>query len=49
MEPNENIAPRGERNAANYELEDILANLTPEAAHEAFDWGPDLGREIIDE
>lgn len=29
-------------------LEDLLARVTPEAMHEAFDWGPDVGREILD-
>lgn len=29
-------------------LEDLLAGITPEAMHEAFDWGPPVGREVID-
>jgi antitoxin MazE len=31
-----------------YELEELLEEMTPEAMREAFDWGPDVGREIID-
>lgn len=31
-----------------YRLEDLLVGMTPEAMHEAFDWGPDVGREIVD-
>ena len=31
-----------------YRLEDLLAGMTPEAVGEAFDWGPDVGREIVD-
>jgi len=30
-----------------YSLEDVLIGMTPQAAHEAFDWGPDLGREVM--
>jgi antitoxin MazE len=36
------VAPR-------YRLEDLLEGMTPEAMREAFDWGPDLGREVVDE
>lgn len=32
-----------------YRLEDLLVGITPEAMHEAFDWGPDVGREIVDD
>jgi antitoxin MazE len=32
-----------------YKLEDMLKGMTPEAMREAFDWGPDVGREKIDE
>lgn len=32
-----------------YKLEDMLSGMTPEAMREAFDWGPDAGREKIDE
>jgi len=28
-----------------YRLEELLVGLTPKAMHEAFDWGPDVGRE----
>jgi antitoxin MazE len=28
-----------------YTLREILNGVTPEAMHEAFDWGPDRGRE----
>ena len=31
-----------------YRLEDLLAGITPEAMQDAFDWGPDVGREIVD-
>ncbi|MEO9191885.1 MAG: AbrB/MazE/SpoVT family DNA-binding domain-containing protein [Acetobacteraceae bacterium] len=37
------ISPRQRR----YTLEEVLANVTPEI-REAFDWGPDVGREIVD-
>ena len=39
------IAPSAPR----YRLEDLLEGMTPEAMREAFDWGPDRGREAIDE
>jgi antitoxin MazE len=29
-------------------LEDLLVGMTPEAVHEAFHWGRDVGREIVD-
>lgn len=32
-----------------YRLEDLLVGMTPEAMHAAFDWGPDVGREIVDD
>jgi antitoxin MazE len=32
-----------------YRLDDLLVGMTPAAAHEAFRWGPDIGREVIDE
>lgn len=41
--------PAGEAVAPRYSLDDLLANMTPEAAHAAFDWGDDVGREIIDD
>lgn len=30
-----------------YRLEDLLVGATPEAMREAFDWGPDVGRETV--
>ncbi len=33
---------------ARYNLAEMLAGTTPEAMHEAFDWGPDIGREAIE-
>jgi len=29
-----------------YKLEDLLKGMTPEAMRDAFDWGPDRGREV---
>jgi antitoxin MazE len=34
--------------ARRYRIEDLVADMSPSAAHEAFDWGDDVGREIID-
>ena len=31
-----------------YDLDEMLAGATPDAMREAFDWGEDQGREIID-
>jgi antitoxin MazE len=31
-----------------YVLADLLKGMTPEAMREAFDWGPDRGREIVE-
>ena len=31
-----------------YVLADLLKGMTPEAIREAFDWGPDVGREIAE-
>lgn len=31
-----------------YKLEDLLKGMTPDAMSEAFDWGPDKGREIVE-
>lgn len=31
-----------------YVLADLLKDMTPEAMREAFDWGPDVGREIVE-
>ena len=32
-----------------YRLADLLVNVTPEAMRSAFDWGPDRGRESVDD
>lgn len=32
-----------------YRLEDLLANVTPEAMRAAYDWGADAGRKSVDE
>jgi antitoxin MazE len=34
--------------ARRYVLADLLKGTTPEAMREAFDWGPDRGREIVE-
>jgi antitoxin MazE len=31
-----------------YVLADLLQGMTPQAMREAFDWGPDKGREIVE-
>jgi antitoxin MazE len=31
-----------------YTLAELLEGMTPEAMREAFDWGPDRGREIVE-
>jgi antitoxin MazE len=31
-----------------FTLEELLVGMTPEAMHEAFEWGPDAGREIVE-
>lgn len=31
-----------------YALDDLLKGLTPDAMRDAFDWGPDVGREAVD-
>jgi antitoxin MazE len=31
-----------------YTLHELLGGMTPEAMHEAFDWGPAVGREAIE-
>jgi len=31
-----------------YELVELLLDVTPQAMREAFDWGPDKGREIVE-
>jgi antitoxin MazE len=30
-----------------YNLKDLLKNYDPKTRHEEFDWGPDVGREIL--
>jgi len=32
-----------------WRLEDLLTGMTPEAMHEAFSWGDDEGREVVDD
>jgi antitoxin MazE len=32
-----------------YRLADLLEGVTPDAMREAFDWGRDIGREIVDD
>ncbi len=31
-----------------YRLAELVAGMTPETAHEAFDWGGDAGREAVE-
>ena len=31
-----------------YKLQELLVGMTPKTMHQAFDWGPDAGRESID-
>lgn len=31
-----------------YRLDDLLKGMTPEAMHEAFDWGDEMGREKVE-
>jgi antitoxin MazE len=31
-----------------YSLDELLKGVTPEAMREAFDWGPDAGRETVE-
>ncbi|HVC53522.1 MAG TPA: AbrB/MazE/SpoVT family DNA-binding domain-containing protein [Stellaceae bacterium] len=31
-----------------YVLADLLKGMTPEAMREAFDWGPEKGREVVE-
>ena len=30
-------------------IDDMMVNVTPESMREAFDWGEDVGREIVDD
>jgi antitoxin MazE len=32
-----------------YTLDELIAQITPENRHEEFDWGPDVGKEILEE
>lgn len=36
------------RPSPRFTLDELLVGMTPEAMHEAFDWGDDLGRERMD-
>jgi antitoxin MazE len=31
-----------------YTLDELLVGMTPDAMHEAFDWGPDVGDEVVE-
>jgi antitoxin MazE len=31
-----------------YGLDELLVGMTPDAMHDAFDWGPDFGREAVE-
>jgi antitoxin MazE len=31
-----------------YTLDELLVGMTPESMREAFDWGPDMGREKVE-
>jgi antitoxin MazE len=31
-----------------YALDELLTGMTPAAMHDAFDWGPELGREDVE-
>lgn len=31
-----------------YQLAELLVGMTPDAMHEAFDWGPDVGDEVVE-
>ena len=32
-----------------YQLEDLLIGMTPQSMHLAFDWGDDVGREVVED
>jgi antitoxin MazE len=36
------------KRARRYQLAELLQGMTPQAMREAFDWGPDRGREIVE-
>ncbi len=47
-----NVAAEGDRivitpGKPRYTLKELLQGMTPEAMREAFDWGPDVGREDV--
>jgi antitoxin MazE len=31
-----------------YTLDELLVGMTPDAMHEAFEWGPDVGDEVVE-
>ena len=31
-----------------FTLDELLVGMTPESMRDAFDWGPDMGREIVE-
>jgi antitoxin MazE len=31
-----------------YTLDELLVGMTPDAMHHALDWGPDIGREVVE-
>lgn len=31
-----------------YTLDELLVGMTPDAMHQAFDWGPDVGDEVVE-
>ncbi len=31
-----------------YTLDELLVGMTPDAMHEAFDWGPEVGDEVVE-
>lgn len=48
-----NVATDGDRIVVEvdrpvFDLDDLLVGMTPEAMHDAFDWGDDRGREVVD-
>lgn len=41
-------APKRLHPRPRYTLKDLLVGMTPEAMRKAFDWGPDVGREVVE-
>jgi len=37
----------GRPQSRRYALKDLLSGITPDEMREAFDWGPELGREVV--